>query len=96
MPLFRDRRTGGNMSTAIPYLKTPAVARLLGVPYWRLWSLIRWELIEAPAKDSSGDYVWLPDDVERAQKALVVDRVEVESVGPATSINRKEVAHDAE
>jgi hypothetical protein len=58
------------MSTTIPYLKTPAVARLLGVPYWRLSSLIRWGRIEAPAKDSSGHYVWLPDDVERARQAL--------------------------
>jgi hypothetical protein len=58
------------MSTTISYLKTPAVARLLGAPYWRLLSLIRWGRIEAPAKDSSGDYVWLPEDVERARKAL--------------------------
>jgi hypothetical protein len=58
------------MSTTIPYLKTPAVARLLGVPYWTLMSLLRWERIEAPAKDSSGDYVWLPEDVERARQAL--------------------------
>lgn len=58
------------MSTTIPYLKTPAVARLLDVPSWRLSSLIRWGRIEAPAKDSSGDYVWLPDDIERARQAL--------------------------
>jgi hypothetical protein len=58
------------MSTTIPYLKTPAVARLLGVPSWRLSSLIRWGRIEAPAKDSSGDYVWLPEDVARARQAL--------------------------
>jgi hypothetical protein len=58
------------MSTTIPYLKTPDVARLLGAPYWRVLALIRWERIEAPAKDSSGDYVWLPDDVERARQAL--------------------------
>ncbi len=31
----------------IPYLKTPAVARLLGVPYPRVMALIRWEYIPA-------------------------------------------------
>jgi hypothetical protein len=35
-----------------------------------LMSLVRWEYIPAPAKDSSGDYVWLPEDVERARHAL--------------------------
>ena len=63
----------------IPYLKTPAVARLLGVPYPRVMALIRWEYIPAPAKDSSGDYVWLPEDVDRARKALAARR----GAGPA-------------
>jgi hypothetical protein len=58
------------MSATLPFLKTPTVARQLGVPYWRVIGLIRWGVIDPPAKDSSGDYVWLPADVERARRAL--------------------------
>ena len=64
------------MSAPLPYLKTPAVARQLSVPYWRVIGLIRWGAIDPPAKDSSGDYAWLPEDVERARRALEDTRSE--------------------
>ncbi len=57
------------MSTATLPLKTTAAARLLGVPYWRLFALVRDGLV-TPPKDSSGDYVWTDSDIERAREAL--------------------------
>jgi hypothetical protein len=51
-------------------LKTPAIADTLGIPYWRVNQLIRSREFRPPMKDSSGDYVWLPEDVERLKKAL--------------------------
>src|SRR5262249_6703348 len=59
---------------AVPFLKTSAVARLLGIQYVQLFSLIRNGRLEPPSKDSSGDYVWLPEDVERARQALALLR----------------------
>jgi DNA-binding transcriptional MerR regulator len=50
--------------------KTPAAARRLGVTYHRLMGLIRFGKIPAPQKDESGDYLWLPEDIERARVAL--------------------------
>jgi hypothetical protein len=58
----------------MPYLKSRAVADQLGVPYWRLFDLIRSRRLVAPDKDSSGDYVWTSDDVERARQALAATR----------------------
>ncbi len=52
------------------YRKTPAAARELGITYHRLIGLIRFDKIEPPARDSSGDYVWTDDDLERARAAL--------------------------
>jgi hypothetical protein len=57
------------MSREIP-LKTSEVAKALGVPTWRLQSLVRWERIPPPARDGSGDWVWWPEDMERARLAL--------------------------
>ena len=53
-----------------PFFKTPAAARLLNVPYWRLINLLRTDKIAAPAKDSSGDYVWSEADLAAAREAL--------------------------
>jgi hypothetical protein len=52
------------------FWKTPAAADLLGVPYHVLFELLRARRIRPPAKDSSGDYVWLAEDIERARLAL--------------------------
>ena len=42
--------------------------------YWRLFGLLRNGVIQPPGKDSSGDYVWLPEDIDRARKALTATR----------------------
>jgi hypothetical protein len=63
------------------FLKSAAVADLLGVPYWRLFDLLRTRKLTPPAKDSSGDYVWLPEDVERARAALRASRGPREEAG---------------
>jgi predicted site-specific integrase-resolvase len=52
----------------IQFLKTAAVARSIGVSYHVLLSWVRFGKIPAPTKDSSGDYVWLLADVERARQ----------------------------
>jgi hypothetical protein len=57
-----------------PVLKTPIAARQLGVRYSRLVSLLRHGKIPAPAKDSSGDYLWAGTDLEAARQAMTVDR----------------------
>jgi hypothetical protein len=55
-------------------LKTPAAARALGTTYHRLMGLIRFDKLNpAPQRDSSGHYVWSPEDMERARAALLVD-----------------------
>lgn len=55
-------------------LKTPAAADLLGVSYARLVGLLRARKIRPPAKDSSGDYLWAPPDLDAARDALQIDR----------------------
>jgi hypothetical protein len=54
----------------MPFYKTAGVARLLGESYTRIFWLIRTDKIEPPHKDSSGDYVWLPEDIDRVRAAL--------------------------
>jgi hypothetical protein len=51
-----------------------AVADLLGIPYYRLVYLLKARRLVAPAKDSSGDFCWTADDVERARAALAALR----------------------
>jgi DNA-binding transcriptional MerR regulator len=50
--------------------KTADAARLLGVPYYRLWYLIRVGQIPPPPKDSGGDYWWGEQDIEAVRKIL--------------------------
>ena len=54
--------------------KTPIVADLLGIGYHRLINLLRSRRLVPPQKDTSGDYVWHDEDVERARQALAVAR----------------------
>ena len=54
------------------YWKTIEVARILGVPDYRLHASIRYGRIMAPVKDGSGDYVWTEADIEAARQALAV------------------------
>jgi hypothetical protein len=51
-------------------IKTPVAARTLSISYHQLINLIRAGHIVPPAKDSSGDYQWLPEDLARARAAL--------------------------
>ena len=58
----------------VQYLKTPMAADQLGVPAHCLMNLIRFRKIVAPGKDSSGDYVWVKEDLDRARQALAERR----------------------
>jgi hypothetical protein len=59
----------------MPFLKTPAAADLLGVGSWRLIGLLRSKRLAPPQKDSSGDYLWTNEDLERARQALASRRL---------------------
>jgi hypothetical protein len=61
----------------VSYLKTPAAARYLNTSYHRLIGLLRFGKIQPPPKDSSGDYCWSPEDLERARQALAPKGAEV-------------------
>jgi hypothetical protein len=52
------------------FMKTKGAAAYLGVSYWRLINLVRFGKIAPPAKDASGDFLWLEGDLERARKAF--------------------------
>ena len=56
------------------YLKSSAAAKVLGVPYYVLVGLLRSGRFDPPAKDTSGDYVWLDEDISRARTALAARR----------------------
>jgi hypothetical protein len=58
----------------MPYLKSRALADQLGITYYRLMELMRSGKLKAPQKDSSGDFVWSEDDVQRAREALAMGR----------------------
>jgi hypothetical protein len=58
----------------VTYRKTPVAARELGVPYHVLIGLLRYDKLEPPGRDSSGDYIWLDSDMERARRALSAGR----------------------
>jgi hypothetical protein len=50
--------------------KTPVAARELKVSYNTLINLIRFDKITPPDRDSSGDYAWSDEDLQRAREAL--------------------------
>jgi len=52
------------------FRKAPVAARELGISYHQLIGLIRYDKITPPERDSSGDYLWLDADLERARAAL--------------------------
>jgi hypothetical protein len=56
------------------FLKSSQVIRLLGISYYRLVSTLRSGKMEPPARDFSGDFIWLEADIERLRAALAVDR----------------------
>ena len=55
-------------------LKTMAVAAELGVPYHRIFGLLRSGKIVPPGKDTSGDYIWTERELEMARRALAASR----------------------
>ena len=56
-------------------VKTAVAAQILGVSYHQTIGLIRYaKLTPLPERDSSGDYWWTADDLERARQALATDR----------------------
>lgn len=50
--------------------KSPLAAKELGISFYRLHGLLRADKITPPQKDSSGDYIWTDEDLERARRAL--------------------------
>jgi hypothetical protein len=55
-------------------LKSREVVTLLAITYAQLTAAIHNGKLVPPEKDVSGDYRWLPADVERARKAIFTDR----------------------
>jgi hypothetical protein len=51
-------------------MKTIQAVKYLNTTYHKLIGLLRYDKIPLPAKDCSGDYIWSPDDLERARQAL--------------------------
>jgi hypothetical protein len=56
------------------FRKTPVAARMLGISFSRLHSLIRSGKIAAPQKDTSGDFLWSDEDLASARKTLAASR----------------------
>jgi hypothetical protein len=55
--------------------RSPQAADLLGVPYWRLHSLLRFSLLDPmPTRDINGKINWTREDLQRAKKALASRR----------------------
>ena len=54
----------------LPYVKSPAAARELHITYSTLCNLIRHGHLSPPEKDGSGDFVWCPQDLQRARQVL--------------------------
>jgi hypothetical protein len=74
---FREAQSGGGQALLQhreERMKTPQAARELGMTVTRLRSMIQNEKIEPPAKDTSGDFVWTAQDLERARQAALTDR----------------------
>jgi hypothetical protein len=57
-----------------PFRKTTVAVRELGTTYHKLIGLLRFNKIPAPLRDSSGDYLWSDEDLERARHALAARR----------------------
>jgi hypothetical protein len=66
----RCREKGLELGINTIRIKTREVSKILGVSYHRVINLIRFFKIAPPRKDSSGDYVWDDQAVQRAWEAL--------------------------
>jgi hypothetical protein len=58
----------------MPFLKSAAAARTLGIRYHVLYALVRDGVVAEPPRDTSGDFVWREEDVEAARQALAARR----------------------
>jgi hypothetical protein len=58
----------------MPFRKSPEAAKELGISYASLVGLLRYGKIEPPPKDSSGDYIWMDTDLDRARRAIAAMR----------------------
>jgi hypothetical protein len=54
----------------IRHKKTGEVVRQLETTLHKIIGLLRYNKITPPAKDSSGDFCWSPEDIAAARKAL--------------------------
>lgn len=63
-------------STASPQhpVLTRDIARAVGVPIQKVYSLVREGRVAEPARDSSGRYIWSASDIEAVRVALRTDR----------------------
>jgi hypothetical protein len=52
------------------YVGTRTAARQLDAPIYLLYDLLRRDRLTPPAKTEGGDYLWSPEDIERARQAL--------------------------
>jgi hypothetical protein len=62
------------------WCKSRAAADQLHVSYWQLFNLLRTNQLQPPAKDTSGDFVWMPEDIERARLTLAARRAKRKAV----------------
>jgi hypothetical protein len=67
--------------TPTPSTTTPSapvltrdVSRILNVPIPQLHAMLRCRRMREPQRDSSGRFIWTPEDVEEARRALATDR----------------------
>jgi hypothetical protein len=65
-----DRTRSYEMTETIVVKKTPAVADEIGVSYVVLYNLLRYRKIQPPVRDTSGDFVWSPSDIDAAKRAI--------------------------
>jgi hypothetical protein len=59
---------------AVKVYRTRDVGILLRENWWTIYNLIRLKKMQAPRKDSDGNYLWFEDDVRRARAALATHR----------------------
>jgi hypothetical protein len=56
------------------YQKSTQLCDTLGIPYWRLVYLLQARRVPKPNRDSSGDYLWSPAEIEAVRRALASQR----------------------
>ncbi len=65
-------------------MKSCEVCKVLGVPYPRLFGLIRAGRIPAPPKDGSGDLLWSTEHIAAARELLWSSRHETRASATRT------------